>query len=186
MRIYWDDIRVARVVPEADLEVRELRAASAELRRLGYPSPFRPDDRQPALYTYDRILDFELWGAHEGYYTRYGDVTPLLDAVDDRFVITHHGDEILLGFEEVSEPPRPGWKRSFLVVADGFGKDMDLSSAFADTLEPLPFHGMSRFPYGADESYPSDPATRRYREQYNTRYVGKDEVTPFGRTTTTP
>ncbi|MGH9332782.1 MAG: FG-GAP-like repeat-containing protein, partial [Vicinamibacteria bacterium] len=186
MRIYWDQIRVAKVVPEASLSVKELEASSAELRRLGYPAPFRPDDRLPSLYTYDRILETELWGAHEGYYTRYGDVEGLVSDVDDRYVITHHGDELLLGFEEVPEPPRPGYHRSFLVLADGFGKDMDLSSAFADTLEPLPFHGMASFPYSSEEGYPDDEEMRKYREKYNTRYVGKDKATPFGKSATTP
>jgi hypothetical protein len=117
----------------------------------------------PSLYTYDRILDSELWGAHEGDYTRYGDVRPLLTAVDDRYVITHHGDEVRLRFDEAAlENLRPGFKRTFLVVADGFGKDMDLNSAFPETIEPLPFHGTA---------YPDDTATRRYREEYNTRRV---------------
>ena len=45
------------------------------------------------------------------------------------------------------------------------------SVAFPESVEPLPFHAMSGYPYGPDESYPDDPATRRYREQYNTRRV---------------
>jgi tetratricopeptide (TPR) repeat protein len=163
MRLYWDRIQVAKVVPEAPLAVKELEASAAELRRLGYPAPFNPDGRMPSLYTYDRILDSELWGAHEGDYTRYGDVKPLLAEVDDRYVITHHGDEVTLRFDAAAlEDLRPGFKRTFLVVADGFGKDMDLNSAFPETIEPLPFHGTA---------YPDDTATRRYREEYNTRRV---------------
>jgi len=163
MRLYWDRIQVAKVVPEAPLVVKELEASAAELRRLGYPAPFNPDGRMPSLYTYDRILDSELWGAHEGDYTRYGDVRPLLTAVDDRYVITHHGDEVRLRFDEAAlENLRPGSKRTFLVVADGFGKDMDLNSAFPDTIEPLPFHGTT---------YRDDTATSRYRDEYNTRRV---------------
>jgi hypothetical protein len=187
MRIYWDRIQVANVVPEAPLVVAELEASSAELRRLGYPAPFNPDGRMPSLYTYDRILDSELWGAHEGDYTRYGDVTPLLTVVDDRYVITHHGDEVRLSFDEADlDELRPGFERTFLVVADGFGKDMDLSSAFPETIEPLPFHGMTSYPYPSGESYPHDLAVRRYREEYNTRRVPRDKAHSFPKSTTRP
>jgi len=172
MRLYWDRIQVAKVVPEASLVVKELEPSEAELRRLGYPAPFNPDGRMPSLYTYDRILDTELWGAHEGDYTRYGDVRPLLTAVDDRYVITHHGDEVRLRFDEAAlEDLPPGFERTFLVVADGFGKDMDLSSAFSNTVEPLPFHGMKSYPYRFDVTYPDDPEARRHRKEYNTRRV---------------
>jgi hypothetical protein len=171
MRLYWDRIQVAKVVPEARLAVRELEASEAELLRLGYPAPYNPDGRKPSLYTYDRILDSELWGAHQGSYTRYGDVKDLLRGVDDRYVITHHGDEVRLRFEEADlEPLAPGLSRTFLVIADGFGKDMDLSSAFPETIEPLPFHDMGSYPYRPG-AYPDHPEVRRYRDEYNTRHV---------------
>jgi hypothetical protein len=173
MRLYWDRIQVAKVAPDVELSVKELMPSKAELRRLGYPAPYNPDGRKPSLYTYDRILDSELWGAHEGDYTRYGDVKPLLERVDDRYVVTHHGDEVALRFEGAALGPRSeGLERSFFVVADGFGKDMDLSSAFPDTVEPLPFHGMPSYPYPAEASRSLDDAVhRRYREEYNSRRV---------------
>ncbi len=31
---------------------------------------------------------------------------------------------------------------------------MDLYTAYPHTVEPLPFHAMSRYPYGTDEQYP--------------------------------
>jgi len=40
-------------------------------------------------------------------------------------------------------------------------------------VEPLPFHGMSRYPYGADEAFPRDATHRRFLETYNTRRVGR-------------
>lgn len=182
MRIYWDQIELARVVPEAKLVVKELSPASAELRFLGYPAPFDPDGRSPSLYTYDRILPTELWDTHQGYYTRYGDVKPLVDSVDDQYVITHHGDELRLSFSETEiEKLPPGFERTFLVLADGFGKDMDWSSAYPETVEPLPFHGMSGFPYAPGEAFPDDRAHRRSRDRYDTRYVGRDEIDAFAR-----
>jgi hypothetical protein len=38
-------------------------------------------------------------------------------------------------------------------------------------VDPLPFHGMSRYPYGPAEHYPDNEATRAYRKGYNTRVV---------------
>ena len=52
---------------------------------------------------------------------------------------------------------------------------MDLYTAYPHTVEPLPFHAMSRYPYGTDEQYPDNEITRRYRRQFNTRHVQ-----PFG------
>jgi hypothetical protein len=36
---------------------------------------------------------------------------------------------------------------------------------------------MTRYPYGGQESYPTDPEHARYRETYNTRYVGTEAFT---------
>jgi hypothetical protein len=49
---------------------------------------------------------------------------------------------------------------------------METYTPFPDTVDPLPFHGMSRFPYPSSERYPDDPDHLRYRLEYNTRHVG--------------
>jgi hypothetical protein len=36
-------------------------------------------------------------------------------------------------------------------------------------VEPLPFHGMSVYPYPDSEHFPTDPAHEQYRREYNTR-----------------
>jgi hypothetical protein len=65
----------------------------------------------------------------------------------------------------------PGFTRTFLLYADGFSKEMNIRSATPDTVAPLPFHAMRRYPYGAGESYPDTPAHREYLARYNTRLV---------------
>jgi hypothetical protein len=40
---------------------------------------------------------------------------------------------------------------------------------FDFTVDPLPFRGMSGFPYPDTESYPSDEAHSNYLSEYNTR-----------------
>ena len=57
-----------------------------------------------------------------------------------------------------------------MAIADGFGKDMDLSSARPHFVDPLPFHDTTAYPYPDDEVFPASTMHRRY----NTRYVGSD------------
>jgi hypothetical protein len=184
MRLYWDQIRLATVVPDEALTVTELHPDRAELRFRGYPTPYSSDGHAPNLYDYDRAADTELWDAHQGDYTRYGDVRILVEEVDDMYVIVRHGDELALSFDAGRLPAlQSDWKRSFLVLADGFGKDMDMNSARPDTVEPLPFHGMSAYPYPKGESYPDTEAHRRYRRMFNTRRIERDRAWPANEVT---
>jgi hypothetical protein len=48
---------------------------------------------------------------------------------------------------------------------------MDLYTAYPETVEPLPFHGMSTYPYGPDEAYPEDEKRLQYHQEFNTRRI---------------
>jgi hypothetical protein len=179
MRIYWDQILVSTPAGIAPAITR-LDPVSAVLRWRGFPLSVMPDGKPPALYDYARDEGSIFWKAHAGFYTRYGDVRPLLAAVDDRYVITRGGDEIALSFDASRLPKlAPGATRTFLLYADGFGKDMDINSARPDRVGPLPYHAMPGFPYPASASYPLDERAMRYLDEYNTRYV-ESSVTPLG------
>ena len=52
---------------------------------------------------------------------------------------------------------------------DGWAKDGDANTAFSQSVEPLPFHGMSVYPYPASEQFPDTALHRDYRDRYNTR-----------------
>ena len=56
-------------------------------------------------------------------------------------------------------------------------KDRDANTAFSQSVEPLPFHAMSTYPYGVAESYPTDDAHRDYQATWNTRVMGAIPVT---------
>ena len=172
MRVYWDQILVDTSDQRAPVEIVRLDPADAVLRWRGFSGEHTPDGRQPLVPDYRRVSPASPWKRMPGRYTREGDVRPLLAAVDDMFVMAQPGDEMALSFDARELPPLPvGWSRTFLLYADGFSKEMDLNSASPDQLAPLPFHGMSRYPYVAPEAYPSDAAHRAYLEQYNTRIV---------------
>jgi hypothetical protein len=172
MELYWDRIFLG-VHLDGRTQLHEEAVANAHLHHLGYPREYSPDGRQPNLCDYDNLDRSVAWKLMAGNYTRYGDVTALLDGPDDCFVIMGHGDEVTLRFAVDSFPPVPtGYQRTFLLKSDSFCKDMDLATAYPDTVGPLPFHGMSGYPYSAAESYPDTPQTRAYQRRYNTRRVG--------------
>jgi len=110
------------------------------------------------------------WNPTPGLYTRYGDVRPLLERVDDQLAIVGSGDEVRLRFAAGGLPPLPrGWRRDFLLDVDGWAKDADANTAYSQSVEPLPFHAMSAYPYRDSERFPDDAEHRRWRAAYNTR-----------------
>jgi Tfp pilus assembly protein PilF len=171
MRIYWDQIRVAArgTIPPPGTW---LGPARAELRERGFSAEVSSDGRPPFSYDYALVRAESPWKVMPGRYSRPGGVDELVAATDDLFVIARPGDEIAVSFDGSALPPLPaGWRRTYLLYADGFSKEMDVNSASPDVLGPLPFHGMTRYPYGADESYPLTPERRAVIERYNTRVV---------------
>ena len=146
-------------------------ALSADLHFRGFSKPvIHPERRQPENFLYDQTAPVSSWNPTPGRYTRYGNVGKLLSKIDDEMTIMGAGDELTLQFETTRFPAlRPGWKRDFLLLVDGWAKDADANTAFSKTVEPLPFHNMSAYPYPATERFPGDAAHRGYRDQYNVR-----------------
>ena len=171
MCLYWDEIFLAENTARPETRTTALTGASAELAFRGFARIWvSRDGRRPQLFFYDKPEPAAPWNPTPGYYTRFGEVGELLDTIDDRFVIMGAGDELRLRFDARALPPLPaGWKRDFLLKVEGWEKDQDPNTAYSTTVEPLPFHGMSGYPYPATETYPRDEFHRRYREQYNTR-----------------
>jgi len=169
--VYWDEIYLAEDRGEPAVERTEMAPAAAELRFRGFSRPvIHPERKQPESFDYQTWMPLSMWNPTPGLYTRYGDVAPLLAEVDDRMVIMGSGDEIRLRFDARGLPALPaGWRRDFLLKVDGWAKDADANTAFSQSVEPLPFHAMSRYPYPANEHFPDDAAHRKYRQEYNTR-----------------
>ena len=174
MPIYWDQILVNTSGGAAPYSIATIDPATAVLHWRGFSEELSPDGREPSGANYDRVSTVSPWKGFPGAYTREGDVRALLAKTDDMFVIAKPGDEIALSFPVAAAPPlRAGWRRTFLLYADGFSKEMNIWSATPDTLGPLPFHAMSRYPYGPDEHYPRDPAHVDYLTQFATRFVSR-------------
>jgi hypothetical protein len=150
-----------------------LRPVAADLHYRGFSRMYRKGGSYgPEWFAYEDVTREPPWAPIAGAFTRYGDVLPLLGASDDRYAIFGPGDEVALQFDAAAAPPLPpGWRRDFLIYTDAWLKDADLNTAAGGTVAPLPFHQMSRYPYGADEAFPADAGHRRFVETYNTRRV---------------
>src|SRR5690606_8298712 len=80
------------------------------------------------------------------------------------------GDALEVAFDAEGLPPlREGFERDWLVFFDGWAKDRDPNTVEALEVEPLPFHGMSGYPYRADEHFYDTELHRRWRAEWNTR-----------------
>jgi hypothetical protein len=181
MHVYWDQIFVARLaerIPATDhdrpksFRATYLQVADAQLESRGCAQEFSPDGGKPTIYDHDR-RDLVPLAHQSGYLTRLGGVTELLRDRDDRFVIFGPGDEITARFDARQLPELPkGWIRSFVLRSWGYTKDTGPFTATGESIEPLPFQRMSKYPYGPDEQYPQDAVHQEYLRRYNTRQVG--------------
>ena len=171
LALYWDEIFLTENSDASQAVLTELEPATADLRFRGFSRPvIHPERKQPERFDYHDWMPVSMWNPTRGLYTRYGDVRPLTRSVDDLLVVMGSGDELRLLFPASGLPPlRPGWRRDFLLKVDGWAKDADANTAFGQSVEPLPFHGMSQYPYPPSERFPDDELHRRYRQEYNTR-----------------
>lgn len=172
LQIYWDAAFFAIEEINVPVLTTTIAPSHADLHYRGFSKLYRKSDYGPHLFDYNDVNKENRWRDLEGYYTRYGDVTPLLQESDDQYVILNSGDEISIAFPAASvPPPKFGWKRDFLIYNDGWIKDGDLNTADSKTVEPLPFQNMTQYPYGNNESYPRDDVHQRFLKTYNTRKI---------------
>src|SRR5256884_369079 len=120
MEIYWDRAFVAATASASPTTVTALRPVAADLRYRGFSRMYRKGGRYgPQWYNYADVSREPAWAPIAGAFTRYGDVLPLLDAPDDRYVIFDPGDETALQFDATPAPALPpGWTRDFVLYTD--------------------------------------------------------------------
>ena len=176
MQLYWDHIFFTQDLQDSLVTIGTLHPVSADLHYRGFSRTYRKGGRYgPHWFDYSQVRTGPRWRDLTGSYTRYGDVQPLLLEPDDMYVIKNAGDEITIEFDATDLPQlKKGWRRDFLIHNVGWVKDGDLNTASGQTVDPLPFHGMSRYPYGPDETFHTDREHREYLENYNTRVVTGD------------
>lgn len=177
LEIYWDFIGWAKRLPDAGMHKVVIPAQSAELRYRGFSVSHSRNISSPELADYDQLSgSAPRWRDLEGFYTRYGEVAPLLRAIDDRYVIMNAGDELALHFPE-APAPAAGMKRDFVLKGDGWVKDGNFNTTFSRTVLPLPTHKNAHY---AKEptTYEADPVYRAHRkdfEEYHTRWESPEQ-----------
>jgi tetratricopeptide (TPR) repeat protein len=182
LQIYWDQALIDNG-PEAPQLMRqtELPLASAQLAFRGYPEQIDGKTPGDLTYNYQHISQTGPFTRSLGSYTRYGEVTPLLQSVDESFVIFGSGEDIDVEFSTASLPKLArGWKRDYFFYANGFVKDMDFYEASPFTVADMPFHGMSTYPYPASEHYPQDEQRMQYELEWNDRFDSGRDAQQYG------
>jgi tetratricopeptide (TPR) repeat protein len=177
MQIYWDYIFYSDTDLELQINTTQMIPESADIHYRGYSKMYRKGGRYgPHWFDYNNTESGQKWRDLTGTYTRYGDVTDLLQESDSKYIIANAGDEVTIHFDASQLPELPeNWKRDFLIYTVGWVKDGDLNTAFGQTVKPLPFHEMSSYPYGLLETYPIDKEYEDYMNKYNTRRVDTKE-----------
>lgn len=173
MEIYWDHIFFSEKLSGAPVSTTQMEPVSADLHYRGFSADFRKGGRYgPHWFDYSKVSEEPKWRDLSGYYTRYGDVLPLIIASDNKYIISNAGDEVTIQFNaDVLPELKKGWKRDFLINSVGWVKDGDINTAYGNTVLPLPFHGMKSYPLSPEDVYPSDPELQQYNREYNTRLV---------------
>jgi len=176
MQIYWDQVFFTTGNTKAPVKMTDLVMTKATLGFRGYSASYRKGGPYgPEWFDYYHTTSGQKWRDLTGNYTRYGDVLPLLQQGDDKYIIADGGDEISIDFDARRLPAlKKGWKRDFLIYSEGWVKDGDLNTANGQTVVPLPFHHMPSYPYH-HAFYPNDAEHRHYQQKYNTRKVSTND-----------
>jgi tetratricopeptide (TPR) repeat protein len=175
LQIYWDSILIDRSQQTQNFKLSEIPLTKASLEFHGYPRQIEDLPPGNVEYVYEQVSRTGPYARQAGEYTRYGDVKPLLNTFDDKLAVFGSGEEVQLEFDQSKLPPPPkGWIRDYFFQANGYEKDMDFYAAEGNTVEPLPFRGMGKYPYPG-KSFPNDPEHLDYMLKYNTRFVSGNE-----------
>lgn len=164
--VYWDEVFFTVDEPQVELQTTRLNVASAELEYRGFSArePVRP--HSPERFDYSVVEAGPWWPPMRGRFTSYGPVTSLLTAQDHQMVVMGSGDQMAVVFEPLASDPPEGWTRDYLLYSVGWDKDADLNTRHGQYTEPLPFAGMTDYPYGPDDMNWSTPELQEYQENY--------------------
>ena len=179
LEIFWDQVLIDNN-PEAEMRATDVPLTLATERFRGYPTQIEGKSPGDLDYDYDRVSLTGPFQHQRGNYTRFGDVTALVNGLDDRYAIFGSGEEIATEFDATKLPVLPPhWKRDYFFYANGYVKDMDWWDAMPFTVSQLPFHKMSTYPYPASEKFPDDASSIDYQLKYNDRFDSGEPVRSY-------
>jgi hypothetical protein len=116
LQIYWDSILVSRTPQDFRNKAQSARLTPVPLVRAdlgfhGFPLKIEGTPPGNVRYIYEKVSATGPYTRPAGTYTRYGDVLPLLTALDDQLVVFGSGDEVRLDFDPSQRlsPLPQGW-----------------------------------------------------------------------------
>jgi tetratricopeptide (TPR) repeat protein len=181
LQIYWDQVlvdnesNVTNASTGSRVRQTELPLINATLAFRGYPQQINGVTSGDLNYDYKQMSRTGPFIPQRGAYTHYGNVTPLLQRIDDEYVIFGTGEDMDLEFDAAAQPALPAhWVRDYFFYANGFVKDMDFYEASPFTVNAMPFHAMSGYPYKSNEHYPDDAKHIAYQLEWNDRFESGD------------
>ena len=179
LQIYWDNILISRTSQRQQAHVSSVPLARADLRFHGFPLKIEGNPPGNVKYIYEKASATGPYTRPAGAYTRFGDVRPLLSAVDDRLAVFGSGDEVALDFNPAKLPVLPkGWVRDYFFFANGYEKDMDFYAYEGNSVDPLPFKNMKTYPYPG-QAFPLDDEHLKYLLEFNTREMSGHEPSGY-------
>jgi hypothetical protein len=154
--IYWDRVAVVYAEPLPEVRRRVLALHSAALAPDGFARRSTGPQRTPS-YDDERRAPLGDTRHPRGWYTEFGEMTPLVADQDSAVAILGPGEAVDVAFQALVAPAPAGWTRALVLELRGWCKDMDLYTRDGETIEPLP---------GADTA-----ARRQLHPRFNTRYA---------------
>ena len=159
LQIYWDRVRVDNG-PEVASDVRQtdVPLAMAHLAFRGYPKQIEGATPGELTYDYNQISATGpfLWA--RGMYTRYGDVTPLLKSIDNRYVIFGTGEEIDAEFSAGGVAGAAcGMDAGLFLLRERLREGYGLVGGVRRLRWRRCRSTESRYPYPASQHYPETP-----------------------------
>ncbi|MFQ5731142.1 MAG: hypothetical protein ACE5KM_04205, partial [Planctomycetaceae bacterium] len=169
MELRWDAAFFTVDEGPSPYPMKEVPLKAARLFYRGFSRRIDRPHRAPETYDFHTVDKTPHWPPMDGRFTRYGDVTPLVRGDDDILVVMGAGDTLTLRFAVPEKPLPAGWKRDFFIRNVGWDKDADLNTVLGQTTGPLPFRGMTGYPFPPGDSPPNSRDYQRYLRRYQTR-----------------
>lgn len=159
--VYFDRIVLAWSEPCPEARRAEMPLVRATIADAGFARRVPKAQRRPH---YDLAQPWPLWSVRRqiGFYTSFGECTPLLAETDDAVAIFGSGEEVRLEFRDARGAIGEGWTRSWVLELEGWCKDMDPFTGGGAALEPLPMR----------EGSPATARRESLHRQFNTRFAG--------------
>ncbi len=152
-----------------DYRLTKLELVKADLHHRGFSALIPQTGNAPKRFDYEKVTTESVWPPMSGNFTRFGDVKELIADADDLQVVLGAGDEMTVEFSSLAQAPPIGWKRDFIIYNVGWDKDADLNTIHGQSVEPLPFRAMTKYPYEPGESFPAERKHLEYLQRFQTR-----------------